>query len=326
MEQAALSFSERLDRLVEGFLEQASSRPRGPEIANRAAYSLAQTHRIFRRAYGESPGAFRRRLMLERAAEMLRAGLPVWKAGIEAGYASPEGFSRAFRKAYRTSPESFRKAAAELGVSWLPAPNRVHYWRGSLLRSMDPGGKQMNIVERLVEHDLSDTRRLLERAATLTNEQLDAKGPDPQPRLFLECFEPTIRGRLDYLVLTKECWLAAVHGRPNPLEGGSGSDGSDQDRIRGSNRSPAGLLERWSKLESEWRELVAGVEREGRWNEQFIDALCEQPVTFSFGGMIAHVLDQAARQRAELFRAFTALGHEDVCDGDPLSWEQKRAG
>jgi hypothetical protein len=217
----------------------------------------------------------------------------------------------------------------------------------------------MNIVERLIEHDLADTRRMLERAQTLTAKQLDAKLADPQPRLFLECFEPTIRGRLDYLVLTKECWLAAVHALPSPVaevppppaleEEGAGAGGSgtpeastageseaSSDRgaseasepcppIQGRDRTPDGMLKRWSAVENDWRELVSSVESEGRWDEMFIDALCEQPVTFSFGGMIAHVLDMSSRQRAELFRAFTALGHGDVCYGDPLTWEQRPA-
>ncbi len=315
MERRAQDFANRLDRVVEGFVRNASRRPSGTEIADRTTYSVAQTHRIFRTAYGESPGAFRRRLVLERAAEMLRAAeKPVWQVALESGFASPEAFCRAFRRAYRTAPTRLSKA--EEGPAWLPAPSRVHFWRGSLLRSMNPGGNPMNIVDRLVEHDLSDSRRLIERAQTLTNAQLDAPLPDPQPRLFLECFEPTLRGRLDYLILTKEVWLAAVFARPNPMEPG---------QTQGQDRSPSGLIQRWNEVEREWRELVRCVESEGRWDEVFIDALCDQPETFSFGGMIADVLDQSARQRAELFREFTALGHGDVCDGDPLTWERKRA-
>ena len=57
----------------------------------------------------------------------------------------------------------------------------------------------------------------------------------------------------------------------------------------------------------------------------FIDALCEQPETFTFGGMIAHVIDRSARDRTEAFRALSALGHEDAAFGDPLTWEIKRA-
>jgi AraC-like DNA-binding protein len=314
MEPTAISFGERLDRLVEGFVLDASRRRCGREIAHEAAYSVAQTHRIFKRSYGESPGAFRRRLVLERAAEALRQpGSAVWKVALESGFTSPEAFSRAFRRAFGVTPSAVRAAPEQGAPRWIPSPNAVHFWRGSLLRSMDTGGKKMNIVERLVEHDLVDSRRLMERAQTLTSEELDAPLPDPQPRLFLECFQPTIRGRLAYLVGTKEAWLAAVYARRNPLE----------DPKRGF--STAEMLERWDKVEAEWRELARSVEAEKRWDEMFIDALCEQPMTFSFGGMIAHVLDQSARQRAELFRAFTAIGHEDVCYGDPLSWEQRSA-
>jgi hypothetical protein len=168
----------------------------------------------------------------------------------------------------------------------------------------------MNLTDRLVEHDIADTRALLERAQTLTARQLDAKIDDPQPRLFLECYDASIRVRLSYLITTKECWLAAVYARPNPLEG-------ERDD------SPKGMLARWATVEKEWRDLVKSVEAEGRWDEMFIDALCEQPETFSFGGMIAHVLDQSARNRTEAFRAFAALGHTDAAFGDPLTWEMR---
>jgi AraC family transcriptional regulator len=311
MDAGAVPFEQRIDRVIDGFVQQASRRPTGSEIATRAAYSVAQTHRIFHKSYGESPGAFRRRLVLERAADMIsRTRDPIWKIALECGFASSEAFSRAFRKAFRLRPLEYRKSRSH---GWLPSPNKVHYWRGSLLRSMDTGGKKMNIVDRLVEHDLTDSRRLIERAQTLTAKQLDAKLHDPQPRLFLECFKPTIRGRLDYLVSTKECWIAAVLARSNPMESGK------------RDISPKGLLARWTAAEAEWRQLVKDVESEGRWDEKFIDALCDTPETFSFGGMIAHVMDQSARQRTELFRAYSAIGHEDVCFGDPLTWEQRTA-
>jgi len=312
MERECLRFEERLDRVVDGFLQQAWQRPSSREIADKTTFSVAQTHRLFKKAYGESPGAFRRRLVLERAAELLKTtDKSVWQVATESGFSSAEAFARAFRRAYRSTPREMQGGNGA-HAHWLPAPSTVHYWRGSLLRSMDPGGKKMNIVDRLIEHDLSDTRRLLERAQTLTKAQLDAKLPDPKPRLFLECFDATIRGRLDYLIATKEAWLAAVFAQENPLNGKR-------------DKTPAGMIARFEHVKKQWRELVKNVEEEGRWNEQFIDALCEQPCTFSFGGMIAHVLDQSARNRTEAFRAFAALGHEDVCDGDPLTWEQKQA-
>ena len=310
MNRTAPTFQERLDRLVDGFVTQASTRPSGREIADHAAYSIAQTHRVFQSAYGEAPGAFRRRLVLERAADMLaRSDLSVWKIAVESGFASGEAFTRAFRRSFKTTPRAFRRKPTH---GWLPAPSKVHYWKGSLVRNMATGAKKMNLIERLVEHDLADTRKMLERALTLTDKQLDAKTNDAKPRLFLECFEPTLRGRLDYLIVTKECWLAAVFGRPNPME-----DQRDQ--------SPRGMIERWNAVEGEWLELVRSVEVEDRWDEKFIDALCEQPETFTFGGMIAHVIDRSARDRTEAFRALSALGHEDAAFGDPLTWEIKRA-
>lgn len=309
MDQNAEAFNARLDRLVEGFVREAAKRPSARQIAERAAYSVAQTHRVFKAVYGEAPGQFRRRLVLERSAELLnQTDLSVWQIALESGFASAEAFARAFKRSYNATPRVFRKIR---GHGWLPAPSTVHYWRGSLLKSMSTGETNMNLIERLVEHDLADTRRMIERAQALTKDQLDKKIVTPKPALFLECFDSTLRGRLDYLVGTKECWLAAVYGRPNPM-------------LERRDDSPKGMLARWNTAESEWRELVKGVEKEDRWNESFIDGLCEQPVTFTFGGMIAHVIDRSARDRAEAYRAFVAIGHEDAADGDPLTWEQRR--
>lgn len=309
MEATAIDFEERLDRLVEGFLVEASRRPNARQIADGAHYSIAQTHRIFRDRFGESPGAFRRRLVLERAAEMLRSGdVPVWKAALESGYDSPEAFARAFQRAFRSAPRSFKGALTQ---GWLPAPNAIHFWRGGLVKSMDQGGKKMNLMDRMIEHDLIDTRRLIESAARLQPEQLDESMPEPLPRLFLECGEVSLRDKLDRLVITKEIWLAAVFARTMPSE--------ERDK------SPDGLLARWNTAEAEWRKLVKNVSDENKWDTLFIDGLCSPPETFSFGGMIAHVLTNCAHRRAEAQRSFAHFGVEDSCYGDPMIWEQRLA-
>jgi len=62
-------------------------------------------------AISEPPGAFRRRLLLERAAMELGTGsASVIEIGLGAGYSSPDAFARAFARGFGRSPTAFRTA------------------------------------------------------------------------------------------------------------------------------------------------------------------------------------------------------------------------
>ena len=71
----------------------------GRHVASPTA-GLRGEGRALRELRGEAPGAFRRRLSLERAAWRLARGASVTEAGIEAGYEAVEAFSRAFTRAH----------------------------------------------------------------------------------------------------------------------------------------------------------------------------------------------------------------------------------
>src|SRR2546429_564426 len=81
-----------------------------------------------------------------------------------------------------------------------PATNGVHFHPpgGLLMRPASHERKgAMDLTDRLLEHDLWLTRRLLEAAASLTDDQLDEMvelGHDPQP---YESEEPTVRSMFD---------------------------------------------------------------------------------------------------------------------------------
>src|SRR5262249_38407784 len=77
----------------------------GAELASRAYLSRYHFDRLVHAALGEPPGAFRRRLLLERAAYRLAtAADKVIEIALEAGYASPDAFARAFARAYGAPP------------------------------------------------------------------------------------------------------------------------------------------------------------------------------------------------------------------------------
>jgi hypothetical protein len=59
---------------------------------------------------------------------------------------------------------------------------------------------------------------------------------------------------------------------------------------------------------------------QGRLDETFIDALCEPAETYTYGGMIAHVLTFAAHRRTLAVGALHGFGVTDLGAGDPMRW------
>src|SRR5580692_4231665 len=95
-------------------------------LPRRAFHSRTNFYRLFRALIEESPGAMRRRLLLERSAYQLgRTRLPVTDIALEALYGSLEAFTRAFRRAFGISPSLYRRMGAT--HSRLPACNGIHF-------------------------------------------------------------------------------------------------------------------------------------------------------------------------------------------------------
>ena len=73
-----------------------------PAVAHFSPYHF---HRIFRGLIGESVKEHVRRLRLERAAHRLRhTGQQITEIGLDAGYQTPESFTRAFHRMFGQSP------------------------------------------------------------------------------------------------------------------------------------------------------------------------------------------------------------------------------
>ncbi|MBS1714466.1 MAG: helix-turn-helix transcriptional regulator [Armatimonadetes bacterium] len=299
-------FERRLDNLVRGL---ASTRGLdATNVARAFDYSVAQTYRLFAKTVGESPGRFRRRLLLERAAAKLSTPrTTVGSVAVEAGYGSTEGFARAFEKSFKTKPTEWRKRPGP--YPWLPAPSGIHYWQGAFVRSMSQGTKTMNPIRHMVAHDLWTTSRLLDRAQTLGDDALDASLIPPVTVVAFEGEDKTLRVVLDRLVMAKEVWVAAIKGRE--------FDFAARDS------SVAGMIARHAASGVEFSDLVEDLDQEGKWDDLFIDAMCCPPETFTFGGVVAHVLNFAAVRRSLVLREFARLGHDDLGYGDPIDYERK---
>src|ERR1700719_4532249 len=133
--------ADRLSAIVANSLDiQAQTE----DLARQARQSRAQFHRLFRTVVEETPGAMRRRLLLERAAyQLARTGMSVTEVALDANYGSLEAFTRAFRKAFRTSPSLYRRVRDP--HFHLPASNKIHFFA---LGSSTKGERDMDLFDR----------------------------------------------------------------------------------------------------------------------------------------------------------------------------------
>lgn len=115
-------------------------------MAEMAGFSRAHLTRVFRDALGESPADLERRIRLERAAYLLRErDTTIAAAAEEAGYATPEAFTRAFRQAYGLLPSEYERRD---DLDWkLPSPSGVHWQvEGKLRRYCLAGQNEQALV------------------------------------------------------------------------------------------------------------------------------------------------------------------------------------
>lgn len=157
----------------------------------------------------------------------------------------------------------------------------------------------MDLTDRLLDHDLWLTGRLLDAAEELSAEALDTP---------LLTSAETLGSMLERLVWTKEMWLAAVQGRAAP------------------ERRPGTLdclRKRLAEAGPPLVDAIRDVRDRRAWDTAFVDATCEPPESFTYGGMAAHLLDWSAYRRRLVLAALRERGIE-VEDADPIAWDRSR--
>jgi AraC family transcriptional regulator len=95
-------------------------------LSKRAGWSPYHLQRSFQRAVGETPRRFVERLRLERVAAQLmtpRPALTLVQIARASGFASPEVFTRAFRRHFGCTPQSYRKRASTRNSSSTAEPH-----------------------------------------------------------------------------------------------------------------------------------------------------------------------------------------------------------
>ena len=92
------------------------------------------------------------------------------------------------------------------------------------------------------------------------------------------------------LVFTLEVWVAAMAGEPVP-------EGGRRAACRAS-----------SARRAAFERLAKRIRDRGAYDDAFVDALCEPPQSFTYGGVLSHVLSYGAVRREALASVLAELG------------------
>jgi AraC family transcriptional regulator len=295
---AADTFSDFVAHLAEALDDHDLS---GDERAARLHFSRYHLDRMIRSIAGEPPDAFRRRILLERAAyRMITTSAPLIDVAVEAGYGSHEAFTRAFAKAYGAAPSAWRRKPGHLQIE---APSGVHFHPpGSIRLPARDQVTPMELLTKMVEHHVWLTGEMIRVAEQLTDEQLDQL-----IELDVDHDRQTIRSLLSRLVGQMGMWNAALATRDYDWSVEEHEPLSDM-RGRLAAEGPTYLAH------------VHDVVDAGRLDDTFVDALREPAEVFTYGGMIAHVLTFAAHRRTLVALALDRHGVGELGWGDPMLW------
>jgi AraC family transcriptional regulator len=305
MSTATDTFARFVDVLADALDDHDAS---GQELASRLHLSRFHFDRLVSATAGEPPATLRRRVLLERAAyRLITTDDDLLRVALDAGYSSHEAFTRAFGRAYGEAPSMWRRQPTSFRIE---APSQVHFNPPGGLRA--PAHRKvtaMDLLTKMVEHHVWLVSEMVDRADRLADDVLDApveisvEGIDD---------EPTLRSLLSRLVGQLAMWDAATHDRPY-----------DFGVERG--ESVAHMRARLAQVGPAFLGQVRAIVDEGRLDETFVDAICDPPEIFTYGGMIAHVLTFAAHRRTLVCGALIDAGVSDLGAGDPMRWVAEAA-
>jgi uncharacterized damage-inducible protein DinB len=169
----------------------------------------------------------------------------------------------------------------------------------------------MDLFDRFAGHDSWHTRRLLEQAGSLTPDQLDKPLKSDVKVFPWHDPDQNLRQLLERIVQTKEVWTAALTGGEMPFT----------DPSAAAKDSPSAMLARYDKVDAEFTRILREVRDAGSWDDTFVDALCDPPETFTFGGMFAHLITFNSYRRLAAVAALQSLGVHDTGFGCPTEYE-----
>ncbi|HVW87851.1 MAG TPA: helix-turn-helix domain-containing protein [Gaiellaceae bacterium] len=175
---------------------------------------------------------------------------------------------------------AFRRAYGEAPSSWRRSSSRFELAAPNGVHFHPPAGLRLRAAKEVTEMEL--VQKMIEHHVTVLGKLVD-RGPQGEAGALVE-----------ELVSELEMWTAAVAGRPY-------EERSGDLRARLDSAGPAFV------------ELAR--DAADRLDETFVDAVCEPPEVFTYGGMIAHMITFAAYRRT---RALELLDDDELGWGDPM--------
>jgi hypothetical protein len=160
----------------------------------------------------------------------------------------------------------------------------------------------MDLLIKMVEHHIWLTGEMVSTA-----ERLDQDLLDRPIGLDVDEDEQTVRSLLSRLIGQMGMWNAAMEMR-------------DYDWSVEDHESLTSMRRRLAVEAPAFLARVQEVVEAGRLDDTFVDALCDPPEVFTYGGMIAHVLTFAAHRRTLVALAFGHHGVDGIGWGDPMRW------
>lgn len=156
----------------------------------------------------------------------------------------------------------------------------------------------MDLLDRLLAHDVWTTRRLLELCRDLGDDTLDRE---------FDVGHRSLRATFDHVVHNVEVWSALMTGEPIEPE---------------ADRSVDGLLARLDVASRRLARVARDVRDRRAWDERWVDHLDDPPREKPYGTAIAHVLTHSMHHRDQLLYLMRLSGARDLPEGDVFSWER----
>jgi len=161
----------------------------------------------------------------------------------------------------------------------------------------------LDILDRLLGHDVWTTQQLLAQCRILSPAQWDRS---------FAIDHGSLRQTFVHLIEAMEVWTDLLYERPV--------------RTDHAGETPEQLQQRLTIVAREFAALARTIAREERYDAVFIDVLDQPPVPKTFGGAIAHVITHNMHHRAQIMYIMEQLGLRDHVEGDILSWESVAFG
>ncbi|MBQ6877841.1 MAG: AraC family transcriptional regulator [Oscillospiraceae bacterium] len=104
-----MNYIEVMEKCEKYIGEHLEYPPTAMELAEYSGYSLYHFCHLFRAHFGVPVAEYISHKKLEKAAENIASGMSITESAIRAGYDTPSGFAKAFRKEYGTNASEYRK-------------------------------------------------------------------------------------------------------------------------------------------------------------------------------------------------------------------------